>query len=112
MPVYDLRCPSCGVVWPDKYQPMTTVQALCDCGQSRLERIPPTQNPGKASGVIGDECDVSVRHGICWPNGEPRRYTSKAEMAREAKRLGMESHVTHMPGSRGGDSSKHTSRWV
>ena len=63
------------------------------------------------TGVIGDECDVTVRHGICNADGTPRRYTSKSEMAKEAAKRGLENHVVHVPAP-GSDKSKWTSRWV
>jgi hypothetical protein len=43
----------------------------------------------KAAYVIGDECDVMVRHGICNPDGTPKRYTSKEEMRRAAYEQGL-----------------------
>ena len=61
--------------------------------------------------VIGDECDVLVKHGICNEDGSPKRYTSKAEMARTAKERGYTNHVVHI-GSQGSDKSPHTSRWI
>jgi hypothetical protein len=64
-----------------------------------------------ANAVSGDECDVWVKHGICWPNGAPRHYNSKAEMVREAAKRGLVSHVEHIckPGT---DKSPHTVRWI
>ncbi len=60
---------------------------------------------------VGDECDVMARNGLCNPDGSPRRYTSKAEMAREAKKRGLVNHVEHI-GGKGSDKSKHTQRFV
>jgi hypothetical protein len=66
---------------------------------------------GKAPCVVGDECDVTVEHGICHADGTPKRYTSKADMRAAAKALGWTNVVEHkpMPGS---DRSPHTTRWV
>lgn len=66
---------------------------------------------GKSAGVIGDECDVTVKHGICNLDGTPRNYRSKSEMRRVAAERGLENHVTHMtlPDT---DRSPHTSRWI
>lgn len=66
---------------------------------------------GAAPGVIGDECDVLVRHGLCNEDGSARRYTSKSEMKREAWKRGLQSHVEHKP-LPGSDKSPHTTRWV
>lgn len=56
--------------------------------------------------VHGDECDIEIKHGLCNEDGTPRRYLSKQEIVREAKKRGMESYVRHIEGS------KHTSRWI
>lgn len=61
--------------------------------------------------VIGDFCDVTVEHGICNPDGTPRRYLSKSEMRQTAKAMGLRPHVEHVA-ERGSDKSKHTVRWV
>lgn len=58
--------------------------------------------------VVGDDIPGGqlVFHGLCNPDGSPRRYDTKSEMAAEAKRRGLESFVRHVEGS------KKTSRWV
>ncbi len=56
--------------------------------------------------AIGDECDVVVKHGICNEDGTPRRYRSRAEMAKVAKERGLVNYVRHI------DGSKHTQRFV
>jgi hypothetical protein len=61
--------------------------------------------------VIGDECDVTIHHGLCHPDGTPRRFTSKSEMRETAKALGLVNAVTHVP-ERGTDKSRHTTRWI
>src|SRR6478609_2628135 len=121
MPVYDFRCTLCNRteldVFQHTYAPFTCTARIpyvpesdCDpsegthpCGGS-MERV---LLPGSPPNVIGDECDVEAKHGICNPDGSPRRYRSKSEMAREAKKRGLVNHVEHMP-SRGSDRSKHT----
>lgn len=111
MPMYDLKCSACAHEQIDVLEPIDTNEhdRVCPhCGlYSRVIRAWLT----KPSGVIGDECDVEVRHGLCAPDGTPRRFTSKAEMAREAKARGLVNHVEHI-GSQGSDRSKHTSRWI
>lgn len=128
MPIYDLRCNTCGVTKVDVYETIEAPKRACDeripfqhyqdedgalvmgtmpCGGT-MERV---HLPGKTSGVIGDECDVWIKHGICNEDGTPRHYRFKSEMRAEAKRRGLVNHVEHL-GTRGGDKSKHTSRWV
>jgi hypothetical protein len=61
----------------------------------------------KLFNVIGDECDIWQEHfGVT-----PEHFTSKGEMARRAKELGLVSMVRHV-GEQGGDKSSKTSRWV
>jgi len=63
--------------------------------------------------VIADEIPggMLIEHGLVGPNGEPQRFYSKSEIAREAKRRGLVNIVEHIP-ERGSDKSPHTSRWV
>ena len=39
--------------------------------------------------VVGDEIDVWVKHGLCWPNGDPRHFRSRKEMNAVAASKGM-----------------------
>jgi hypothetical protein len=48
---------------------------------------------------------------LCNPDGSPRRFYSKTEIAREASRRGLVNHVEHVTG-RGTDKNPHTTRWV
>lgn len=70
---------------------------------------------GKVShNVITDDIPggILIRHGLCDENtGEPVRYYSKTEIAKEAKRRGVVNWVEHVP-ERGSDKSRHTTRWV
>jgi hypothetical protein len=86
---------------------------LCDKCQHDIQigEFPFCPHDKQANSVIGDEIDVSIKHGLCHPDGSPRRFTSRAELKREEKRRGMENHVVHI-GSKGSDKSKHTTRWV
>lgn len=61
--------------------------------------------------VIGDECDVWIRHGLCNDDGSPRHYTSKEAMRRDAKAKGLVNIVEHVS-SPESDKSKHTTRWI
>jgi hypothetical protein len=63
--------------------------------------------------VVGDDIPggLWVEHGLCNPDGTPRKYYTKGEMAREAKARGLINWVEHK-GDRGSDKSPHTSRWI
>ena len=47
--------------------------------------------------VIGDECDVWIRHGLCNTDGSPRRFRSKTEIKRAANERGW-IHADDTPG--------------
>lgn len=47
-------------------------------------------------GAIVDECDVWIRHGICNPDGTPKRYRSKSEIKRAAFEAGL-THANDTP---------------
>ena len=66
---------------------------------------------GKASAVIGDACDIWIKHGLCHADGSARHFRSKAEIAHAAAEKGLTNHVEHR-GSQGGDRSKWTQRWI
>lgn len=107
MPMYDRKGINCEHLMVDCWEPVTCDPVPCrECGG-------PTERTWftKPANVVSDECDVWIKHAICNADGSPRRYTSKAEIARAAKQAGYVSHVEHLSG-KGGDRSKHTSRWV
>lgn len=107
MPMYDRKCPQCETVKEDCLEPVTPPVVLCgQCGE-------PTERVWlqKANAVIGDEIDVEVRHGLCWPDGSPRRFRSREEMNRVAKKKHMTNLVEHKSG-KSGDKSRHTTRWT
>lgn len=118
MPMYDYQCQHCGGWDMDVFEPVVVPERLC-----LYESISPFWNdppcPGvmrrawlaKAPSVSGDACDVTIRHGLCNSDGTPRRYTSKAEIQREADKRGLVSRVRHV-GTKSGDRSKHTIRWI
>jgi len=104
---FDYLCPSCKYEKLDVIMPQEQRTLECpDCGGT-MERA----WLGAPSSVVGDECDVTMQHGLCNADGSPRRYTSKSEMRREAEKRGLVSHVEHKPG-KGTDKSKHTQRWI
>ena len=110
MPMYDRVCVSnaCGTELIDCWEPITPPDVACPkCGKS-TERA----WIGKPSGVIGDDIPggVWIRHGICNPDGTPRKYYSKSEIAKEAKARGLVQLVEHVS-SPGSDTNRHTTKW-
>ena len=116
MPFYDRRCQSCEDWVIDSWETMSdSGDRLClKCGGSSVRAHRSTALPdGRVRGVIGDYCDITIKHGLCNPDGTPRRYTSKSDIKREAEKRGFTNLVEHKGDERrGGDKSKHTSRWV
>lgn len=108
MPMYDYQCRTCEKQAIDVLAPVDARQRICDCG-ALMDRV----WLQRASAVIGDECDIWMKNGLCNEDGSPRRYTSKAEIAQEARRRGLVNRVEHVasPGSDKNRSS-HTTRWV
>lgn len=91
----------------DQNVPYGDVFPLCErCGAPTV-RLWTAQG---TAGVSGDECDVTIKHGLCHEDGSPRRFTSKAELAKAAKDKGLVNYVRHAPPP-GTDKSKFTSRW-
>jgi hypothetical protein len=104
--MYDLKCDGCERVDIDVLEPVSAPRRTCECGGT-LWRTWATKPPA----AIGDECDVTIEHGLCHENGTPRRFTSKSEIARAAKAAGLMNYVRHV-GERGSDKSPMTSRWI
>jgi hypothetical protein len=108
----DAICPGCGDVHSDVWMDTGATSTLpqcrrCGCALTRSWRR--VQAPGVIpDGIPGG---VWIEHGLCNPDGSPRRYDSKSEMAAEAKRRHLTQHVEHR-GSEGSDRSAHTSRWI
>lgn len=112
MPMYDRRCEVCGHIVTDQLEPITSPDLPCDqdlCDGLMLR----TWLPGAANGVVDDSIPggLEIKNALCHPDGTPRRFDSKSDIAREAKRTGWTNVVEHI-GSRGSDKSPHTTRWV
>lgn len=105
--MYDRHCESCGFQKLDCLESVVTADPACPGCGARFVRA----WLSKPSAVISDECDVVVTNGICNPDGSPRRYRFKSEMRAEAARRGLVNHVEHL-GTKSGDRSPHTSRWI
>lgn len=67
----------------------------------------------QAPSVIGDDIPggIEIRHGLCNPDGSPRKYYSKSEMAAEAKKRNLTNIVEHVT-SPGTDKNPYTQRWI
>ena len=108
MPVFDFACPTCGLTVKDVYlHTRSDLPPVCQKDQQPMAKVWLQQ----ANSVIGDEIDVEVRHALCWPNGRPRRFRSREELNRVAKKKGYTNYVEHKSG-KSGDRSKHTQRWI
>ena len=110
MIMYDLLCADCGYVIFDFLQRVGMRQPPYTCPSCHHKSLVKTMFT--APGVIGDECDVTIRHGLCNSDGSPRRYRSKSEIRRSAKQLGLVNQVRHTSDHRGGDTSKHSQRFI
>jgi hypothetical protein len=78
--------------------------------EMQIGEFPFCPHDKQANSVIGDECDVWVKHGICNLDGTARHYRSKSEMAKVAKERNVRPRVQHV-GTKDGDKSKFTTRW-
>lgn len=82
----------------------------CD-HEMQIGEYPFCPHDKQANSVIGDEIDITVRHGLVHEDGTPIHFTSRQEWQRMQKRSGWENHVEHIP-TPGSDKSRHTTRWV
>lgn len=108
MPMYDRICPD-GHEMIDCWEPITAPSVECkECGKP-TERAWLTK-PGH---VIGDEIPggIWIRHGLCNPDGTPRKYYSHSEIKAEAKRRGLTNIVEHKT-AKDSDKAPHTTRWI
>ena len=107
----DTVCSGCGHrfydVFVDRVNRIYDACSRCGAATSRLWDF------GSTAQVHQDSIEggVLIEHGLCHPGGEPRRYYSKSEMVREAKRRGLVNVVEHKT-DRGTDKSPNTQRWV
>lgn len=108
MPMYDRTCPEKHIML-DCWERINHMEpVLCqECGQP-TERTW-FQHP---AAVIADDIvgGVWIRHGICNPDGTPKKYWTKSDIREAAKKKGMIQAVRHV-GEPGSDKSKHTVKW-
>jgi hypothetical protein len=102
----DIKCAKCERVVIDHLE-RDEDRSRPVCCEQPMERVFLPTNRGQ---VIGDECDVWVKNGLCHSDGSPQHFTSKQAMKRAADAKGYINYVTHQP-SKGSDKSKHTSKW-
>lgn len=107
MPFYDLKCSECNRLIIDKFETVNESRPNCGECPGILERA---WLPGNSASVIGDEIDVTIKHGLCNPDGSPCRYRSRSVMNRVAKDRKLVNQVRHK-GSEGSDKSSFTSKW-
>lgn len=106
MPTYDYKCRECD----KEFERITSISnrnsQVCECG-SEVDRV------YKANSVIPDEIPggVLIENGLCNADGSPRRYYSKSEIEREAKKRG---YTNYVQGEHTGkyEGEKKVSRWV
>lgn len=106
---YDQKCLSCSwaaETWAEPHE-----NPSCpDCGAATDRDWGASR---QAHGVKQDSIEggVWIRHGICNPDGSPRKYYSHTEMKMEAAKRGLINLVEHVP-LKGSDKSPHTTKWT
>lgn len=130
MRMIDLQCPTCGHIVIDHFQRNSSeLLPLCHVftpvrteasGKGGDIHCAPCLSPMRRAwlpstlgAVIADSIPggLDIKNALCNPDGSPRRYYSKTEIAREAAKRGYTNMVQHQ-GTKGGDTSKITTRWV
>ena len=108
MPIFDLKCQKEHITLDVLLKHNDPLPACPECG-SPCEKV----WLNHAVAVIGDDIPggLLIKHGLCNEDGSPRRYYSKSEIAREAKRRELVNYVEHTPPP-GTDKSRHTQRWA
>jgi hypothetical protein len=106
VPIYDLVCEN-GHRHLDQFLKLGERPPCRDCGAST-----DTLWEGRGNAVSQDSIEggVLIHHGLCYPDGTPRRFYSKSEIARAAAEKGLKQVVEHKT-TRHTDKSPHTSRW-
>ena len=108
MPIFDRRCDTCGFTFVDCVEPSDLGPGRCGvCGVGVTNRVwLPQTSPSIIVDTFPGGQFVQENFGP-----DPEVFTSKREMARRAKELGLEPMVRHV-GTQGSDKNPHTTRWV
>lgn len=112
MQMMDAQCVECGKLREDFLVRGNGVIAPCEGCGGAMERI---VRQGVAGAVRPDEIPggVWMKHGICNPDGTPKRYDRWSDVRAAAKAAGYENMVQHLTDPKSGsDKSKYTTRWV
>lgn len=117
MRMIDCRCPECGDIYVDvllraKDDKGEYIYPSCRCGAT-VERVHLQGAEGGTHGIVTDQVPggIYVKNALCHSDGTPRRFDSKSEMHKFAKKKGYMNLVQHQ-GGKGGDKSKHTQRFI
>lgn len=106
--MYDRKCTTCGILRIDVLEPVNAENPTCQCGGCLIRvftQRAPTAIPDSIPGGI------EIAHGLCNPDGTPRRYDSKSDILRECRVRGIEPMVRHVAPHPDSDRSPHTTRW-
>ncbi len=95
----DAVCPECG---REALDIDVAEYPVCSCG-IQMEWLPKRGCGDTLQDTI--EGGVMIAHGICNPDGSPKRYDSRAEIARACKAHGLENYVV-----RGNESKRQYDR--
>lgn len=82
----DVACPQCAHLQIDAYVEIPTYPTCPTCNIPMLR----TYLPGQMASVVGDDIPggVEIKHGICNPDGTPKKYYSHSEIRRAADQAG------------------------
>lgn len=108
---FDYQCETCGHQRLDVLMEQDRTTRPCDregCAGTMVRVWLPNTH---GATVIGDEIDVTIKNGLCNEDGTPRRFRSRTELRAAERERGLSNHVVHI-GTKGGDKSKHTTRWI
>lgn len=102
MPLFDVRCPSCGEIATDRLVWHGQLPACASCG-GPTEKLPslPHMVPDTVPGGF------TVEHMA----DRPLTFDSTSAWKREMAKRGLVNKVRHTPPP-GTDKSKHTTRWI
>ena len=88
MRTWNLWCRVCEVKKPTLCWNYDLERQKCDVCNEVLEFYPERDLTYACAGIIGDEIPggLEIKHGLCNPDGSPRKYYSKTEIYQEANK--------------------------